>query len=129
MCSNLFLDPSMPCLMGRKGIEVFRLKLYYERKISLSLSGHCIWSASIISAMPKFFAHEPSRVMTIVRLFSEYSISFQVPRPRKIGPTYSGDSCVQVSRLTGIQIVASFKDVPFDCSDDTGLSLFCIKVG
>src|SRR5258705_7371051 len=109
MCSDLLFNPSMPHLMSRKSLEVFMLKVYDYRNISLSLSGHCVRSASIVSAMAKFLAHEASRVMSIVRLLSDFPVSFQVISPRKFGPTYSGDSCVQVSGLTGIKIIPSFK--------------------
>ena len=97
MCSDLFFDVGVPCSMSREGFEVSLLEVYDDCKISLSLSGKCSRSTAVVRAVAKFLAHEASRVMSIVRLFCKLTVDFQGIRPRKAGPTDSGDGCMEVT--------------------------------
>jgi hypothetical protein len=103
--------------MGWVGSEVEGLKFGDDGKGKFSLSGKSLRLPTIVTSMPKLFAHESVSVMSIVRLFRDVFISLKVTCPWKLRPTDSSSCCMRVAGLTGGEVFIVSKEVPFNCSD------------
>lgn len=83
---KLFIRPFMPAVVGWKGFEINWLKVPDNPYIHLSLSCKCVRFSEVVSSVANLLAHEASIVMSIIRLFGEFSVCDKVACPCQTRP-------------------------------------------
>lgn len=85
--SDFIFHPLMPVLMSREGLEIGRLELFDHFDVDVGLLAYSKWFPSKVSTMPNLLAHEPARIMSVVRLLCKFLIFRQITGPRYSWPT------------------------------------------
>src|SRR2546421_9666453 len=66
--------------------------------------------------------------MTIVGKLSQYLISFRITHPSQGRPTELGNISMEISRFTCVEVSPVVESIALNGSNNTTLSLLCIKI-
>ena len=120
---------ALPLLMSGEGSEVLGLEGFDDAEGKLGLCRESCRFTSVVTSVPKFFAHEAVSVMSVVRLLGDIFISLEDTCPREVRPANSSNCCMYVARFNGVEVESVIEKVPFDCADAIALSGLRVELG